>query len=122
MVTALTADELKRAGVAAFQLAPLDAGRLAPQAGRIAVAGLTGKRECHDTLVDSARLGVTRIARAARYQNVIRTVSQANIDYSVQVCASHSIPQGQPYIPLPGSGAARPIEYHSTSVLSQMLP
>ena len=35
VVTALAADELKRAGVAAFPLALLDVGRLAPHAGRI---------------------------------------------------------------------------------------
>ena len=89
VVTALAADELKRAGVAAFPLALLDVGRLAPHAGRIAVAQLASKRECHDTLVVNARPRVTGIMRAARYRNAIRTISRANVGFGVQVCTSH---------------------------------
>jgi hypothetical protein len=44
VIAALAADELKRVGVAAFHLALHDAGRLAPQARRAAVAGLASKR------------------------------------------------------------------------------
>jgi hypothetical protein len=88
VVTALGADELKHAGVAAFYLALLDVGRLAPQAGRIAVAQLASKRVCHDTLVVDARPRVTGIVRA-QYRNAIRTISQADIGYGVQVGASH---------------------------------
>jgi hypothetical protein len=89
VVTALGADELKRAGVATFQLALLDVGRLAPQAGRIAVAQLASNRECHDTLIVNARPRATEIARAARYRNAIRTISRATVGFGVQVCASH---------------------------------
>jgi hypothetical protein len=47
MVAAAGADELEQAGVAAFDTAVHDAGRLAPQERRPAVAGLTGGRERH---------------------------------------------------------------------------
>ena len=53
MIAAQAADELERAGVAAFHLAVRDAGRLAPQVRGPAVAGLASKRE------RSASLGVT---------------------------------------------------------------
>jgi hypothetical protein len=45
MVAAAGADELEQAGVAAFGAAVRDAGRLAPQERRPAVAGLAGRRE-----------------------------------------------------------------------------
>jgi hypothetical protein len=51
VIAALAADELKRAGVAAFHPALHDAGRPAPQGGRAAVAGLTSRRESRQTLV-----------------------------------------------------------------------
>jgi hypothetical protein len=89
VVTALAADEFKRAGVAAFQLALLDVGRLAPQAGRIAVAQQASNGECHDTLAVDARPRVTGIVRAARYRNAIRTISRANVGFGVQVYTSH---------------------------------
>ena len=44
MIAALAADELERAGVAAFHPAVHYAGRLAPELGGLAVAGLSGKR------------------------------------------------------------------------------
>jgi hypothetical protein len=47
MVAAAGADELEQVGVAAFEAAVRDAGRLAPQERRPAVAGLAGRRECH---------------------------------------------------------------------------
>ncbi len=47
MVAAAGADELEQAGVAAFEAAVRDAGRLAPQERRPAMAGLTGRRERH---------------------------------------------------------------------------
>ena len=89
MVTALGADELKRAGVATFQLALLDVGRLAPQADRIAVAQLARNRQRHDTLIVNARPRATAIARAALYRKAIRTISRATVGSGVQVCASH---------------------------------
>ena len=44
MIAALAADELERAGVAAFHPAVHYAGRLASELGGLAVAGLSGKR------------------------------------------------------------------------------
>jgi hypothetical protein len=43
MIAALAADQLEHVGVAAFHLAIHDAGRLAPQVGGPAVAGLASK-------------------------------------------------------------------------------
>ena len=51
VIAALAADELKGVGVAAFYPALHDAGRLAPQGRRAAVAGLTGRREGRQTVV-----------------------------------------------------------------------
>jgi len=45
MIAAPAADELEHAGLAAFHPARHDPGRLAPQARRLAVAGLAGNRE-----------------------------------------------------------------------------
>jgi hypothetical protein len=45
MIAALAADQLEHIGVAAFHPAIHDAGRLAPQVGGPAVAGLASKRE-----------------------------------------------------------------------------
>jgi hypothetical protein len=47
MVAAAGADKFEQAGVAAFEAAVRDVGRLAPQERRPAVAGLAGGRECH---------------------------------------------------------------------------
>jgi hypothetical protein len=47
MVAAAGADELEQAGVAAVEATAGDADRLAPHERRPAVAGLTGRRECH---------------------------------------------------------------------------
>jgi hypothetical protein len=55
VIAALVADEFKRPGVAAFHPARHDAGWLAPQARRVAVAGLASKRKCRKTLVAAAR-------------------------------------------------------------------
>jgi hypothetical protein len=65
VIAALAADELKRVGVAALCPALHDAGRLAPQARRAAVAGLTSRRECREILVVTARRWVTGIAGSA---------------------------------------------------------
>jgi len=47
MVAAAGADEFEQGGVAGFEAAVRDAGRLPPQECRPAVAGLTGRRESH---------------------------------------------------------------------------
>ena len=61
VIAALTTDELKRIGVAAFRPALYDAGGLAPQARRGTVAGLTSRRECRQTLGVTARPRITGI-------------------------------------------------------------
>ena len=54
MIAAARADELKQAGVAAFETAVDDADRLAPQDRRAAVAGLTGNwKRIRQTAVDA---------------------------------------------------------------------
>jgi hypothetical protein len=55
VIAALVADEFKRPGVAGFHPARHDVGWLAPQARRVAVAGLASKRKCRKTLVAAAR-------------------------------------------------------------------
>jgi hypothetical protein len=47
MVAAAGADKLEQAGVAAFEAAVRDVGRLAAQERRPAVAGRAGRRKCH---------------------------------------------------------------------------
>ena len=69
VIAALAADELKRAGVAAFSPAHHDAGRLAPQARRAAVAGLASSGERREILVVTARPRVTGIVRSVRCGN-----------------------------------------------------
>jgi hypothetical protein len=59
MIAALAADQLERAGVAAFHPAVHDAGRLAPQVRGPAVAGLASKREPHASLGVKAQPRVT---------------------------------------------------------------
>lgn len=63
MVAAAGADELIHVGVAAVEAAVHDADRLAPQERRPAVAGLTGKRGCHDAVRSNAEPRVTVIVR-----------------------------------------------------------
>jgi len=108
VVTALAADELKRAGVAAFQLALLDAGRLAPQAGRIAVAQLASNRECDGTLVVDAQPQVTGIVRSTARAAPERDPNDQPSQCRFRRTGLHQSlnPQGQRFIPLPGSGAA----------------
>ncbi len=59
MIAALAADELERAGVAAFHPAVHDAGRLAPEVSGPAVAGLASKREGHASVGVKAQPRVT---------------------------------------------------------------
>jgi hypothetical protein len=62
VITALTANELKRVGVAAFHPALHDAGRLA------------GKRESAHAMVVNAQPRVSGIVPVARYGNDTQTV------------------------------------------------
>jgi hypothetical protein len=64
MVAATGTDELKHAGGAAVEAAVHDADRLAPHERRPAMAGLTGKRECHGAVRFGAQPRVTAIVRA----------------------------------------------------------
>jgi hypothetical protein len=108
VIAAVAADELKRVGIAAFCPALHDAGRLAPQACRAAVAGLTSSRECRETLVVRARPRGTGIVRVVRYGNIIRTVKRPDSGYEVGVFWAHqSPPPARSLYQLPGSGAAR---------------
>ena len=66
IIAAAGADELIRAGVAAFWTAIYDADRPAPQDSRSAVPGLTGKRECHDVIRPHTQPRVTAIVRDLR--------------------------------------------------------
>ena len=59
MIAALAADELERAGAAAFHPAVHDAGRLAPQIRGPAVAGLASKREGRPSVGVKAQPRVT---------------------------------------------------------------
>src|SRR2546421_7584139 len=63
MVAAVRADDLIQVGVAAFETAVYDAGRLAPQDRPSAVAGLTGGRGCHDGLGHDAQPPFTAFTR-----------------------------------------------------------
>lgn len=63
MIPAAGADELKQAGIAAFETAVHDAGRLAPHKRRPAMARLTGQRECHAVFKLAAQPRVTAIVR-----------------------------------------------------------
>jgi hypothetical protein len=75
VITALTADELERVGVAAFHPARHDPGRLAPQARRATVARLAGTRNSAHATVVNAQPRVSAIVPVARYHNDTRTVS-----------------------------------------------
>jgi hypothetical protein len=75
MITALTADELERVGIAAFQPARHDPGRLAPQARRASVARLADQRNSAHATVVNAQPRVSAIAPVARHNNNTRPVS-----------------------------------------------
>jgi hypothetical protein len=66
MVAAAGADELEQPGVAAFEATIGDADRLAPHERRPAVAGLTGRRECHGAAGCDAQPRVMEMVRARR--------------------------------------------------------
>ena len=91
MIAAGGADELKHAGVAAFETAVHDADRLAPHERRPAVAGLTGKRERVVAVGAGAQPRVTAIMRA-RYGDGGRTGHrsrcQGRQDCSLKLTAS----------------------------------
>jgi hypothetical protein len=101
MIAATRADELERAGVTAFHPAIHDAGRLAPQARRAAMAGLAGKRECHDALGTDAQPRVRWFRPAARLPG--RTRTGTGHDVYVRETA-HIRPQAKLLATLPGLG------------------
>jgi hypothetical protein len=84
MIAAGGADELKHAGVAAFETAVHDADRLAPHERRPAVAGLTGKRERVVAVGAGAQPRVTAIMRA-RYGDGGRAGSRSGTGHAVRV-------------------------------------
>ena len=63
MISAVRADDLIPVGVAAFETAVRDAGRLTAQDRLAAVAGPTGERGCRDGLELNAQPRVTAITR-----------------------------------------------------------
>ena len=87
MIAAGGADELKHAGVAAFETAVHDADRLAPHERRPAVAGLTGKRERVVAVGAGAQLRVTAIMQA-RYGDGGRTGSRSGTGHAVRTAHS----------------------------------
>jgi hypothetical protein len=106
IIAAAGADELEHCRIAAFGAAVHDADRLAPHECRPAVAGLTGKRECHTDYRPHAQPWVTAIVQAQR-----RDSGQANSGsgsgHSVRVTrAAHSTHRHAVIPALPGSGAA----------------
>jgi hypothetical protein len=74
VIAAVTADELKRGGKAAFRSALHDARRLGPQGHLTAVAGLTSRREVVEALIVAARPRVTGMARSACHRNDTLTI------------------------------------------------
>jgi hypothetical protein len=73
MVTAAWADELEPVGVAAFHPAVHYGHRLAPQAGRLAMAGLAGHRKCHGIPDVTVQPGITGTVLATRSRGDFRT-------------------------------------------------
>src|SRR6266704_2240371 len=73
MIAAPAADQLERAGAAAFHPAVHDAGRLAPQVRGPAVAGLASKREPVPASASRRSHGSRAMARSARYMDGTRT-------------------------------------------------
>jgi hypothetical protein len=73
MVTAAWADELEPIGVAAFHPAVHYGHRLAPQACRLAMAGLVGYRKCHGILDVTVQPGIAGTMLATRSRGDFRT-------------------------------------------------
>jgi len=84
VIAAAGADELEHAGVAAFDAAVHDADRLAPHECCPAVAGLTGKRECHTDYGPHAQPRVTAIVQTRR-EDGGRTDTRFGIGHGVRV-------------------------------------
>jgi hypothetical protein len=94
MIAALAADELGRAGVAAFHAAVHDAGQLAPQIRGPAVTGLASKREGRASVGVKAQPRVTDMARSARYRMGTRTARQLVTGHAGSPACSAVIPAG----------------------------
>ena len=73
MVTAAWADELEPIGVAALHPAVHYGYRLAPQACRLAMAGLAGHRKCHGIPEVTVQPGITGTMLATRSRGDFRT-------------------------------------------------
>ena len=108
MIAALAADELERAGVAAFRPAVHDAGRLAPQVRGSAVAGLASKREGRASVGVKAQPQVTGMARSARYRGGTRTARQLVTGHAGVSGVLRRRP-GRPFHPLLSPSVPRPL-------------
>ena len=84
MIAAAGTDDLIIVGVAALEMALLDADRPAAQDRLAAVAGLTGERGCHDGLRTVMNHGITAIMRTP-YRHCDRTDSRSGISHGVRV-------------------------------------
>jgi hypothetical protein len=113
MVAAAGADELEQAGVAAFEAAVHDADWLAPHHRRLAMAGLTGKRECHHAVGFDAQPRIAAIAWPGCGDGG-RTDPRSGSRDDIGVARSaHSSHRQAVVVPaLPGSGADG--RYHPT--------
>ena len=109
MIAAGGADELKHAGVAAFETAVHDADRLAPHERHPAVAGLTGKRESVVAVGAGAQPRVTAIMRA-RYGG--RAGSRSGTGHAVRVARTVQSTHRQRC-----RGLEQPARYHLTVTL-----
>jgi hypothetical protein len=96
MIAAAGADELVRAGVAAFHPAIDDTDRAAAQEGRPAMPGLAGQRKPQEDLSADAQPRVTLVTRAGRGQADAWDRSQPGpgLDAMVQAVALalHTVP------------------------------
>jgi hypothetical protein len=98
VIAAAGADELVRAGVAAFHPAIDDTDRAAAQEGRPAMPGLAGQRKPQEDLSADAQPRVTLVTRTGRGQADVWDRSQpgSGLDAMVQAVALglHAVPAG----------------------------
>jgi hypothetical protein len=91
-VAAVAADDLERAGVAAFDPSQHDPGRLAPQARRSAVTALASRRHSHGFPGLDAAPRIAGLAGAGHCGDGTRTVSRPDTCVRAQICATHLTP------------------------------
>ena len=94
MIAAAGADELIHVVVAAFETAVHDAGRLAPQERRAAVAGPTSGPDSLDVIRPGAQPRVTAIIGASRGDSS-RTVGRSGAGHDVKVAKTTHSPHRQ---------------------------